>query len=192
MNAVRRAIGDSGEQQRLIRTIARKGYRFVGDVVEQDAGAVTGSVASAVDRSDPQAGHSACPISRLSLFFRSRISPAIPTGVFCRRHHRGHHDGIVAIPLVVRDRTQFSFVFKGKTVDAKQIARELGVRYLLEGSVRRAVNRLRIIGQLVDASSGSHLWADRFDGAVDDVFDLHISAVGLAPASESRRLASKN
>jgi adenylate cyclase len=65
-----------------------------------------------------------------------------------------------------------SFVFKGKTVDARQIARELGVRYLLEGSVRKAGNRLRITGQLVDASSSSHLWADRFDGAVDDVFDL--------------------
>src|SRR5262249_15802772 len=65
-----------------------------------------------------------------------------------------------------------SFVFKGKAGDVKLIPRELGGGYLVEGSVRKAGNRLRITGQLVDASSGSHLWADRFDGAVDDVFDL--------------------
>src|SRR5262249_25357388 len=65
-----------------------------------------------------------------------------------------------------------SFVFKGKSVDSRQIARELGVRYLLEGSVRKAGSRLRITGQLVEASSGAHLWADRFDGAFDDVFDF--------------------
>src|SRR5262249_41709953 len=57
-----------------------------------------------------------------------------------------------------------SFTYKGKAVDVKQVGRELGVRYLLEGSVRKSVNRVRIAGQLIDASSGAHLWADRFDG----------------------------
>jgi TolB-like protein/class 3 adenylate cyclase len=65
-----------------------------------------------------------------------------------------------------------SFVYKGKTVDVKQVGRELGVRYVLEGSVRKAGNRLRITGQLVDAESGAHLWADRYDGAFEDIFDL--------------------
>jgi TolB-like protein len=65
-----------------------------------------------------------------------------------------------------------SFTYKGRAVDVKQIGRELGVRYVLEGSVRRASNRLRITGQLIDASTGMHLWADRFDGAVGDIFDL--------------------
>src|SRR5258708_11066911 len=65
-----------------------------------------------------------------------------------------------------------SFTFKGKAVDIKQVARDLGVRYVLEGSVRKSGNRIRITGQLIDAASGAHLWADRFDGALEDVFDL--------------------
>src|SRR5262245_21126524 len=65
-----------------------------------------------------------------------------------------------------------SFAYKGRAVDVKQIGRELGVRYVLEGSVRRAGNRVRITGQLIDTSSGSHLWADRFDGPLEDIFDL--------------------
>jgi TolB-like protein/tetratricopeptide (TPR) repeat protein len=65
-----------------------------------------------------------------------------------------------------------SFIYKGKAIDIKQVGRELGVRYVLEGSVRKAGNRVRITGQLIDAESGTHLWADRFDGDLDDVFDL--------------------
>ena len=65
-----------------------------------------------------------------------------------------------------------SFVYKSRAVDVKQVGRELGVRYVLEGSVRKSANRLRITGQLIDTGTGAHLWADRFDGAVDDVFDL--------------------
>ena len=65
-----------------------------------------------------------------------------------------------------------SFTYKGRAVDVKQVGRELGVRYVLEGSVRKAGNKVRITGQLVDAATGAHLWADRFDGALEDVFDL--------------------
>ncbi|WP_298877625.1 adenylate/guanylate cyclase domain-containing protein [uncultured Bradyrhizobium sp.] len=65
-----------------------------------------------------------------------------------------------------------SFTYKGKAVDIKQVGRELGVRYVLEGSVRKAGNKVRITGQLIDASNGTHLWADRFDGALEDVFAL--------------------
>jgi TolB-like protein/class 3 adenylate cyclase len=65
-----------------------------------------------------------------------------------------------------------TFTYKGQAIDVKQVGRELGVRYLLEGSVRKAGNRVRITGQLIDALSGTHLWADRFDGSLEDVFDL--------------------
>jgi adenylate cyclase len=65
-----------------------------------------------------------------------------------------------------------SFTFKGKVVDIKQVARDLGVRYVLEGSVRKSGNRIRITGQLIDAASCAHLWADRYDGAPEDVFEL--------------------
>jgi adenylate cyclase len=65
-----------------------------------------------------------------------------------------------------------SFTYKGKAVDVKQVARELGVRYVLEGSVRKSGNRVRITGQLIDTTTGSHIWADRFDGTLDDIFEL--------------------
>jgi adenylate cyclase len=65
-----------------------------------------------------------------------------------------------------------SFAYKGKSPDIRQVGRELGVRYVMEGSVRKAGNRLRITGQLIDASDGAHLWADRFEGALEDVFEL--------------------
>ncbi|MBI3758775.1 MAG: adenylate/guanylate cyclase domain-containing protein, partial [Deltaproteobacteria bacterium] len=65
-----------------------------------------------------------------------------------------------------------SFTYKGKSVDVRQVGRELGVRYVLEGSVRRSGDRLRFTAQLVDATSGAHIWADRFDGGISDVFDL--------------------
>ena len=82
-----------------------------------------------------------------------------------------------------------SFTYKGRAVDVKQISRELGVRYVLEGSVRKAANRVRITGQLIDASAGTHLWAERFEGSLDDIFELQdqiaTSVVGaIAPQLE--------
>jgi TolB-like protein len=65
-----------------------------------------------------------------------------------------------------------SFTYKGRAVDVRQVGRELGVRYVLEGSVRKAGNRLRITGQLIDTATGTHIWADRFEGALDDIFEL--------------------
>ena len=65
-----------------------------------------------------------------------------------------------------------SFTYKGRAVDVKQVGRELGVRYVLEGSVRKAANRVRITGQLIDATTGAHLWAERFEGTLDDIFEL--------------------
>jgi adenylate cyclase len=86
-----------------------------------------------------------------------------------------------------------SFTYKGRAVDVKQIGRELGVRYVLEGSVRKAANRVRITGQLIDTTSGGHLWANRFDGGVGDIFDLQDqvaeSIVGaIAPAVEKAEI----
>jgi adenylate cyclase len=80
-----------------------------------------------------------------------------------------------------------SFTYKGKAVDVKQVARELGVRYVLEGSVRKAANRVRITGQLIDTATGAHIWADRFDGALDDIFELQDQvASSVAGAIEPR------
>jgi TolB-like protein/class 3 adenylate cyclase len=86
-----------------------------------------------------------------------------------------------------------SFTYKGRAVDVKQVGRELGVRYVLEGSVRKAANRVRITGQLVDTATGAHLWAERFDGGLGDIFDLQDqvteSVVGaIEPAVEKAEI----
>ena len=89
-------------------------------------------------------------------------------------------DGTVEDIITARSRVHWlfviarnsSFTYKGKSVDVKQVGRELGVRYVLEGSVRKVANRVRITGQLVDATTGAHIWADNFDGPLDDIFDL--------------------
>src|SRR5262249_8944548 len=86
-----------------------------------------------------------------------------------------------------------SFTYKGRAVDVKRVGRELGARYVLEGSVRKAANRVRITGQLIDTLTGVHLWADRFEGAIDDIFDLQdqvtASVVGaIAPKLEQAEI----
>jgi adenylate cyclase len=81
-----------------------------------------------------------------------------------------------------------SFTYKGKTVDMKQVGRELGVRYLLEGSVRKSGNKVRITGQLIDATTGAHLWADRFDGPLDDIFELQDKITSSVVAAIAPRL----
>ena len=92
-----------------------------------------------------------------------------------------------------------TFTYKGQAVDVKQVGRELGVRYVLEGSVRKAGGHVRITGQLIDAATGVHLWADRFDGSLEDVFDLQekvaVSVAGVIEpalqAAETARSASR-
>src|SRR5689334_21287446 len=80
-----------------------------------------------------------------------------------------------------------TFTYKGKAVDVKQVARELGVRYVLEGSVRKAGNQVRITGQLIDTNTAAHIWADRFDGSLDDVFELQDKvASGVVGAIEPK------
>jgi TolB-like protein len=81
-----------------------------------------------------------------------------------------------------------SFTYKGRAVDIKQVGRELGVRYVLEGSVRKAGGRVRITGQLIEAETGAHLWADHFDGTLEDVFDLQDQVTGRVVGAIAPRL----
>jgi TolB-like protein/class 3 adenylate cyclase len=105
-------------------------------------------------------------------------------------------DGIVEEMITALSRMRWlfviarnsSFTYKGRTVDVKQVGRELGVRYVLEGSVRKSGNRLRITGQLIDASNGSHLWADHFDGGLDDIFDLQDQVTANAVSAIAPKL----
>jgi hypothetical protein len=85
---------------------------------------------------------------------------------------RRPHPAISRLPWLFVIARNSSFAYKGKSPDLRQVGRELGVRYVLEGSVRKAGNRVRITGQLIDTITGAHIWADRFDGALNDIFEL--------------------
>ena len=91
-------------------------------------------------------------------------------GIFFRRHQRGHHHRSLRLSQLQVIARNSTFTYKGKPVDVKQVGRELGVRYVLEGSVRKAGNRVRVTGQLIDTLSGAHVWADNFDRDLTDIF----------------------
>jgi TolB-like protein len=165
INAVRKAIGDSGDEQRLIRTVARKGFRFVGEVRE---GGVPEKLALS------QAAKPLVLPSRPSI----AVLPFVNLSADAEQDYFA--DGVVEDIIAALSRIGWlfviarnsSFTYRDKIVDVKQVGRELGVRYVLEGSVRKAANRMRITGQLIDATTGAHIWADRFEGTLEDIFDL--------------------
>jgi TolB-like protein len=187
INAARTAIGDSGEVQRLIKTLPRKGIRFVGKVEQRPTSAsAAGSLPDTPNLALPDKPSVAVlPFTNMSGdpeqdYFADGIAEDIITAL----------SRFKALFVIAR---YSSFTYKERAVDVKQVGRELGVRYVLEGSVRKAANRVRITGQLVDTATGTHLWAERFDGGVGDIFDLQDqvteSVVGaIAPALEKAEI----
>ena len=172
INAARKAIGDSGQNQRLLRTIARKGFRFVGDVSEIASRSAAGSTEpDAPGKTIAEAPALPDRPSIAALPFLN-LSGDIEQEYFT--------DGVVEDIITALSRIRWlfviarnsSFTYKGRAVDVKQVGRELGVRYVLEGSVRKAAHKVRITGQLIDATTGAHLWAERFESALDDIFEL--------------------
>ena len=173
INAARRAIGDSGEDQKLIRTIPRKGFRFVGVVTPEPEG----------DRPQPAAAKPAHGSSEL--FHRASVKPGRPTiavlpfiNMSGDPEQEYFSDGISEDIVTALSKLRWffviarnsSFVYKGKPVHMKQLADELGVRYVIEGSVRKSGERVRITAQLNDVASGSQIWGERYDRALLDVF----------------------
>jgi TolB-like protein len=164
INAARLAVGDSGKDQRLIRTLPRKGVRFVGEVREARR-----------TSAPPEA-----PARALKLPDRPSIAVLPFANMSGETEQEYFADGVVEDIITALSRVSWlfviarnsSFVYKGRAVDVKRVGEELGVRYVLEGNVRKVANRVRITGQLIDATTGGHLWADRFDGNLDDIFDL--------------------
>lgn len=171
INAVRKAVGDSGNEQRVIRTIPRKGFRFVAGIAspaphatDLSAPALQPEAAVAVPALPSRPSIAVLPFVNLS---------ADPEQDYLA-------DGVVEdiIAALSQNRWLFvvarnsSFTYKSRVVDVKQVGRELGVRYVLEGSWRKASNRVRITGQLIDATTGAHHWAGRFEGVLDDIFEL--------------------
>jgi TolB-like protein/tetratricopeptide (TPR) repeat protein len=191
LNVARSAIGDSGGEQRFIKTLARKGFRFVGPVREAQRPANVAVTDAPAQRPKPalplpdKPSIAVLPFTNLSSdpeqdYFADGIAEDIITAL----------SRFKALFVIARNT---SFTYKGRAVDIKQVGRELGVRYVLEGSVRKTASRVRITGQLVDTATGGHLWADRFDGGIGDIFDLQDqvteSVVGaMAPAVEKAEI----
>jgi TolB-like protein len=172
ITAVRHAIEDSAEEQRLIRTIARKGLRFIGDVREAK-GLAAGNESA---RPAQQAGS----VPTLALPDSPSIAVLPFNNLSGDLEQEYFADGIVEDIITALSRLKWlfviarnsSFIYKGMNVDVKQISRELGVRYVLEGSVRKVGNKVRITGQLIDGGNAVHIWADTFNGVLDDIFKL--------------------
>lgn len=179
INAVRKAIGDSGEEQRLVRTVARKGYRFVGDIKVVEASEAQPTVVPGIGESEPVELKESPPVT-LVLPDRPSITVLPFQNLSGDPEQDYFADGIVEDIIVALSRIRWlfviarnsSFTYKGRAVDLKEVGQALGVRYVLEGSVRKAGSKVRITGQLIDATTGTHLWAERFEGTLDDIFEL--------------------
>jgi TolB-like protein/cytochrome c-type biogenesis protein CcmH/NrfG len=194
INAARKAIGDSGDEQRLIRTIPRKGVRFVGQVTTaQSTVPATGSAAATLEEVPARSAAgprnlpaiSVLPFTNMSgdpeqEYFSDGISEDITTALSKLRWF-----------LVISRNS--SFTFKGKAVHLSQVAEELGVRYVVEGSVRKSGDRVRIAAQLNDVTTDSHLWAERYDRGLADVFAVQDEITeAIVAAIEPQLYAAEN
>jgi len=169
INAARIALGDNGDVQRLIRTVARKGVRFVGPVVEHelaDRTSVRFETAAPEGQREPAERPSIAvlPFQNMSgnpeqEYFADGMVEEIITGL----------SRIKWLSVISRNST---FIYKNKPVVVKEVADKFGVRYVLEGGVRKSGNRVRITAQLIDGNTDAHLWAQHYDRVVEDVFAL--------------------
>jgi TolB-like protein len=193
ISALRRVLDQGRAVANCIQTIPGRGYRFVVPVTRDatEAAPGTAAVSSGGGRPTPRPSIAVLPFANLSgdpeqEYFADGMAEEIITALSRIRW------------LFVLARNS-SFTYKGQVIDVKQVGRELGVCYMLEGSVRKAGNRVRIAGPLIDAETGAHLWADRFDGSLEDVFDLQdkvaSSVAGVIEprlqAAETARSASR-
>ena len=177
--ALRRALGEEPGGESWIETLPRRGYRFIGPAVTKLEARRFATVTAVPFAISGKPSIAILPFQNLSgdpeqEYFADGIVEEIITALSRLRW------------LFVMARNS-SFTYKGRAIDVRQAARELGVRYVLEGSVRRAANRVRVTGQLIDASTGAHLWADRFDRPLDDVFvvqdEITVAVVGAIEPS---------
>jgi TolB-like protein/Tfp pilus assembly protein PilF len=192
INAARRAIGDSGDDQKLIRTFARKGLRFVADVRANELD-VAGEAVPEKPREQPR--------SALPLPDRPAIAVLPFSNMSGDPEQDYFSDGISEDIITALSKLRWffviarnsSFVYKGKAVHLKQIAEELGVGYVVEGSVRKGGDRVRITAQLNDVTTGSHIWAERYDRDLADVFAVQDEITeSIVAAIEPQLYAAEN
>jgi TolB-like protein len=178
--ALRRVLAEAADAESWIETMPRRGYRYVGPAVftdVPDAPAMARAESAPILPENPSVA--VLPFSNLSgdpeqEYFADGIVDDIITGLA----------RIKWLFVIARNST---FTYKGRAVNVKQVGRELGVRYVLEGSVRKAGASVRVTGQMIDVSTGAHVWAERYDRSSDDIFALQdeiaLSAVGaIAPS----------
>ncbi|WOH79098.1 winged helix-turn-helix domain-containing tetratricopeptide repeat protein [Bradyrhizobium sp. BEA-2-5] len=166
LNVARSAIGDTGEEQRLIKTLPRKGFRFVGQVQEarEVAGPDPGDAPESAPAVPDKPSIAVLPFANMSgdpeqEYFADGMVEEITTAL----------SRFKWLFVIARNS---SFTFKGKAVDIKEVGRRLGVRYVLQGAVRNASGKVRITGQLIEAATGAHIWADKFERDMTDIFAL--------------------
>jgi TolB-like protein len=190
INAARKAVGDNGEEQKLIRTIARKGFRFVGEVRLAGVGATHAGMAG--QRPEPaqpalpdRPAIAVLPFTNMTgdpaqEYFSDGISEDIMTAL-----SKFHWFCVIA--------RNSSFIYKGKAVHLKQIADDLRVGYVVDGSVRKVGDRVRISAQLNDVATGSHIWAERYDRELADVFAVQDEITeAIVGAIEPQLYAAEN
>jgi TolB-like protein len=192
INAARKAVGDNGLEQSVIRTVPRKGFRFVGSVHTQPDASSPAARPVAADQGEPPT---------LSLPDRPAIAVLPFTNMSGDREQEYFSDGISEDIITALSKLRWffviarnsSFVYKGRAVHISQVARELGVRYVVEGSVRRSGDRVRISAQLNDVSTGSHIWAERYDRSLADVFAVQDEITeSIVAAIEPQLYAAEN
>lgn len=194
ITTARQAIGDSGEDQKLIRTIARKGLRFVGEVSEGTDDA--GEPGSAVE--------APLVLPHGSLAPRMPEKPSIAVLPFTNMsgdpEQEYFSDGITEDIINALSRLRWffviarnsTFVYKGQAADVRQVGRDLGVRYVLEGSVRKSGQRIRITSQLLDANTSNQIWSERYDRELTDIFALQDEiTASVTSAIEPKLLAAE-
>ena len=201
INAARSAIGDTGDQQRLIKTLPRKGVRFVGDVDEAETPPTGVAHAGPATHPVPTVGTpahrdaAALPLPdrpSIAVLPFANMSGDPDQGYFADGISEDLITGLSHIRWLFVIARNSTFVYKDRAVDVKQVSRELGVRYVLEGSVRRAGDRLRISAQLIDALTGGHHWAERYDRELGDIFAMQDEITrSVAGAIEPRLLAAE-
>jgi TolB-like protein/Tfp pilus assembly protein PilF len=182
IRSVRQAIGDDGGAQRLIRTVHGRGFRFVGKVTDStgvvtspdpsSANPVPDTAAAGPDQTRPVIA--VLPFANLSDDTeQAYLSDAITTDIVTNLSKHRWLDVIARNAMLGRD---------GKPVDVRQLARELGIAYVVEGSVRRAGSRIRVTAQLHDATTGINLWSDRYDRGLEDVFAVQDEITAMIAA----------
>ena len=203
ISALRRVLDQERAEGSCIQTVPGRGYRFVAPVRRVEPASLP--ISSSISRNragGPEAedGHRASLAAGLPTPDKPSIAVLPFANLSGDSEQEYFADGMVEEIITALSRIRWlfvlarnsSFIYKGQAIDVKQVGRELGVRYVLEGSVRRGGSRVRISAQLIEADTGAHLWADRFDGLLQDIFDLQDQvALSIAGVIEPTLLAAE-